>query len=251
MYKNSPPELKESVLVTIRAALASAINTCNAILISQPPPAIGGNQDWRIDNMISVIDGAITMYKNCPPELKESVIVTLRAALMSAVQTCDGVLGTNQALPTPTSPAVAEPAKAVSTPSMSIPAEPLDTSFHQVVVHDPPPSPPVEASSIDTDSNSRTLETIYEKVIAASGDGKFGLRSDLGANEANELAESLVEMRKTLMKELEMGIPAPGLATEKETNEVLVVAANGTTESSSVSKYQQMLAKARATKAAE
>jgi hypothetical protein len=38
---------------------------------------------------------------------------------------------------------------------------------------------------------------------------------------------------------------------EKETNEVLVVAANGTTESSSVSKYQQMLAKARATKAAE
>ena len=234
MYKNSPPELKESVLLTLRAALNSAINTCNSILVSQPPPAIRGNPNGLIDNTIAVIDGAVTMYKNSPPELQESVLVTLRAALISAVETCDNVLGPNQAFMTP-----AEPSTPVVAPV------PAAASVPSVSSTPPPPSPPA-ASSTHTDAYGSTLEGIYDKVLAASGDGKFGLRSDLTASEANELAESLVEMRKTLMKELETVIPSP--STVKE--EVPVAASNGASESSSISKYQQMLAKARAEKAA-
>jgi hypothetical protein len=247
MYKNSPPELKESVLFTLRAALNSAINTCNSILVSQPPPAVRGNPNGLIDNTIAVIDGAVTMYKNSPPELQESVLVTLRAALISAVETCDNVLGSNQASKTPVSPAPpADPAKATAAPVPAATAVPSPPPVPSVPSTPPPPPSPPAASTTFADLNSKTLEGIYEKVLAASGDGKFGLRSDLTASEANELAESLVEMRKTLMKELETGISAPGTVKD----EVPGAASNGASASSSVSKYQQMLTKARAEKAA-
>ncbi|KAG7363177.1 hypothetical protein IV203_026537 [Nitzschia inconspicua] len=224
MYKNCPPELKQSVLVTLRAALVAAVDTCNCILISQPPPAIPGNPEGKIDNTITVIEGAISMYKNSPPALQESVLVTLRAALISAVQTCAIVVGGEQQL-TPS------PSQAVISTITQNPA----TSTTQVA--------PTSASppTIGTDPNSRRLEEIYDNVQAAAGDGKLGLRKDLMPEEANDLADQLVEMRRLLMEELESGIPDPEPVVQQGT-------LGG--ESSAASKYQQMLAKAREEKTA-
>jgi hypothetical protein len=236
MYKNSPPELKQSVLVTLRAALVSAVDTCNKVLVSQPPPAIPGNPDGIIDNTIAVIEGAVTMYRNSPPGLKESVLVTLRAALISAVETCSIVLGSEQqatSLPPPPPTQVADQTATTVAPQFEAPTQ--QQSFPEVST--------TSAGSVvvGTDPNSRRLEEIYEKVASAAGDGRLGLRRDLKPEEANELADQLVEMRSLLMEELEAGIPDPEPVLQQTT-------AGG--ESSAASKYQQMLAKARAEKAA-
>lgn len=222
MYKRSPPELKSSVLVTLRAALVSAVDTCNAVLASQPPPAIPGNPDGRIDDTIAVIEGAVNMYKCSPPEIQESVLVTLRAALISAVETCS---------------VVAEGSQMASPPNSSQTAAPSIAQIEDL--RTPESSPAVEA-----DPNSRRLEEIYGNINAAAGDGKLGLRGDLRPEEANELADQLVEMKSLLMAELESGIPdsTPALQTANTGGD--------SSTSSTASKYQQMLTKARAEKAA-
>jgi hypothetical protein len=224
MYKNSPPALQQNVLVTLRAALVSAVDTCNSILSSEPPPAIGANPDGRIDNTIAVIEGAITMYKNSPPVLKDSVLVTLRAALISAVETCSLVVDGDQTVAV--SQSVQEQPRAVSAPNAVsiIPIAPPESVS-------PLPTAPVKA----LDPNSQKLERIYESLKASAGGGRLGLRNDITPDKAKELADQLIEMRSTLMKEIEI-VPILKPATESQ-------------PTGSAPKYQQMLAEARAKKA--
>lgn len=239
MYKNSPPELRQSVLATLRAALVSAVGTCNTILAAQPPPAIAGNPDGKIDNTIAVIEGAITMYKNSPPVLKESVLVTFRAALISAVETCSIVLGTEQQLSPPPPSATEYSLKATlpksGAPPVTVAPSPAEDTKKSQQHSSTPPS-----SGSGTDPNSNRLEEIYEKVVSAAGDGRLGLNSELMPSEAEELADDLVEMRRILMQELELDVSQPES----------VLQSTGGEKSSTGSKYQQMLAKARAEKAA-
>jgi hypothetical protein len=212
MYKNCPPELKETVLLTLRAALLSAINTCNNVMTNKesfPQSSASGN--GQVDSMIACIEGAITMYKNSPPELKESILMALRAALMSAVDTCNKVLANNQiasSAPVPVQKPLAQTAVA---PKLVVPTPPAPTG---------------------DDENSILLDRIYSQIKNASGDGRFGLKPGLSADEASDVADKIVEMRGVLMNELDSGIPA-----EKSEG-----------GSSSTSKYQQMLAKTRAEK---
>lgn len=216
MYKNSPASIQDSVLSTLRVALVSAVDTCNTALASQPAPSIAASPDARIEGTIACIEGVIAMYKNSPPQLKESMLTTLRAALISAVETCNVVIGDSSS-PLPPPPVVP-----------TVDASPTQTSTSSSQVSQPP-------QAMATDPNSKALEEIYEKVKAASGDGNLGLRSDLTAAEATDLADQLVDMRSILMEELDSGIPEP-------------VAAVGQ-ESSASSRYQEMLAKARSEKA--
>lgn len=212
MYKNSPPAIQESVLVTLRAALVAAIDTCNTALATQPAPSVAASPDASIDGMIACLDGATTMYKNSPPALKESVLVTLRMALMSAVETCNIILSPVQeelsvTVSAPASVEVVEPTPVATSGS---PSDTTDT--------------PVSTSSTPAlaDKNSMALEALYEKLESASGDGKLGLSSDLTATEAAELADELAVMRSVLMEELQ--------------------------ETAAPSKYQQMLSKKKAEK---
>ena len=80
----------------------------------------------------------------------------------------------------------------------------------------------------------------------AAGDGSLGLKSDLSSEEATELADQLQEMRGILMEELNSGIPDEGAPASKPKEVAKAASASG----SSVSNYKQMLAKARAEKAA-
>jgi hypothetical protein len=238
MYKNSPPQLQPSVLVTLRAAFLSAIGTCNTILTAQPPPTMAGHPDNRMDNTISVIEGAITMYKNSPPGLKESVLGTFRAALISAVETCTVALGTEQQLspPSPPSPsATGYPAKEVFPVPETAPValSPADESMRV-----PQNSTGHSSSDSGTDPNSKRLREIYAKVKSAAGDGRLGLNGELMPREAEELADELVDMRRILMQELELDDSQPESLFQ----------ATGKGKSSIGSKYQQMLAKARAEK---
>jgi hypothetical protein len=237
MYKNYPPQLQQSVLATLRAALAAAVGTCNTILAAQPPPAMAGDPDGRIDNTIAVIEGAITMYRNSPPALKESVLATFRAALISAVETCSIAIGTEQqsSYPPPPSPPITEYSIKATPPVTDTLSGTEDTAVNPQKY-----SPATSSSANDTDPNSKSLGKIYEKVKAAAGDGRLGLDNKLQPSEAEELADQLVEMRRILMQELDLGLSQPESvlrATDKEKSPI-------------GSKYQQMLAKARAEKAA-
>lgn len=234
MYNNSPPAIRDSVLVTLRAALMAAVDTCNVALASQPAPPVTAGPDASIEGMVACIEGAVTMYKNSPPALKESVMVTLRMALMSAVATCDVILGSGQA-PAPV---------AVAPPAAQAPAPVQPAAVVETAPVTPPPAPPVEL-----DRNSKALEKLYEKVQSAAGDGKLGLRSDLSADEASELVNDLVGMRKILMEELEAGIPEPGEAAPEPAKVTSPARDKPVSGTSTASKYQQMLAKARAEKA--
>jgi hypothetical protein len=297
--------LQEGILITLRSAILSAVITCNDIILDPPPPAIPQypQQSWgptstsaaaasggggggaivqaqqtpagdRINSMLSCIQGAITMYRNSPMELQETVLVTLRSALLSAVNTCNEIIAKNEMQNYEAFRRVATDPRTrdSSRPTSSS----LPTQFYDVIPQEqeqqqqwrdvaqvaapPPPSPPspvqmvssagatptAAASSLradGTDSNSQVLENIYAKLQAAAGDGKMGLRPDLTPEETAELADAIADMRMLLVDELENGIPAANSSSSTTAATATAAAA-----SSSTSKYQEMLAKARAEK---
>ena len=47
----------------------------------------------QVKSMLACIEGMIVMYKHRPPELKESALITVCAALLSAVYTVSKELG--------------------------------------------------------------------------------------------------------------------------------------------------------------
>jgi hypothetical protein len=209
MYRNCPPELQSGVLMTLRAALLSAVSTCNDIVgdnASHLNFMAGGGTSRdtpateRIRSMLSCIDGAITMYKNSPPELQQAVLVTLRAALLSAVGTCNEIIADNDAGAFMTSVATIDPVA-------SVPAQFTDlTSEKGVAGHDKAGKQSMTSYS-GNDENSHFLESVYQQLQKAQGEGKMGLRHDLTPAEAEELAASISEMHLLLVDELENGIP--------------------------------------------
>jgi hypothetical protein len=261
MYKNSPPTLKESILVALRAALVSAVDTCsNAAGIGEAADYgithPGSASIAQIDGVVACIDGAVAMYRNSPDSVKKDVLVALRAALVSAVSTCNNVIGdaaipsTAYQAPPATEVARASPTAPAATQSatQSVVGDSLaETPFENPEVVSAPATTEVEedlTASIGPDANSKVLEGIYNKIRAASGNGSLGLRSDLTSSEGSVLAEEISEVRNILMQELDAGIPNPEQLPEK-------ASALSDDGSSSASKYQQMLAKARAEKEAE
>jgi hypothetical protein len=216
MFKTSPPELQGSVLVTLRAALLASIQTCNEVLVNSPEssinvPAIARapatSQSDRITSMLAYLEAATSMYKNAPAELQGTVLVTTRVALLSAVSTCNDVIGDGTDNTPPATDAVAVA----------------------------PPAPEVEEPPTGNDANSQMLQEIYERLKSAGGNGKMGLDASLSAADAKELKDALSDMRTLLVDELHSGIPAP--SEEGATPE-------GSSKSF-MSLYQKMLGKSR------
>ena len=188
MYKNSPPELQEGLVVTLRSALMVAVKTCNEVIVEKGLESAipGANSVPAADRMASTIacvEGAVQMYKNSPPELQEGLLVTFRSALMAAVNTCNQVIAENevenvQAYRQTVAPPVAE--------SAAVPP----TQFFEVTPYTPPtesgevstPEPVVEMQApTGTDENSQLLLKVYDSLVASSGNEKFGLGKLSGA----------------------------------------------------------------------
>ena len=131
-----------------------------------------------------------------PPELQRGVIFTLRAALVSAVNTCNKIIAENDV----------ENFQQYeqATTGMNMPSStPKPTQFYDVV-H----IPDVEETAVlnGLGANSIALEYVYNKLQAAAGNGKMGLREDLTSAEASDLADSS-EMSPMLMDEFDSRIP--------------------------------------------
>lgn len=251
MYRNSPPELRESVLVTFRAALLSAVKTVSEILAPGEPvvpltpttrPSAGDQQDneQRIGAMISLIEGAIVMYKNSPPELHSSILVTLRAALLSGIGALNGIIANNQ-IPNLQFYQAAQPSeepKAV--PGKVNDVVPQLGGVAAVVAAEPAKAVAASGHS-GKDENSKFFEQLHAKLETAKGEGKMGLRTDMSSVTATELANDLAKMRSLLVKELQDGIPK-SKATDVESTS----SSTGNSGPSTSLRYQEMLAKARA-----
>jgi hypothetical protein len=227
-YRNAPPELQGSVLVTLRAALLSALDTLAQEIENEAPTAPSSSlsmtetpvspvtltpeQTERVFSMNACIEGAITMYNNSPAQLRSSILVTLNAALMSAVTTFNEIMA-----------GVGEAASAVD--SQTIPESP-------------------EYSG--NDPNSLMLQEIYEKIKAAGGDGPMGLRTDISEEEAQDLQDSLTDMRTLLVDELHSGIPEESNEAQVEPQlDAVPDEETPNTASSTASTYRKMLQRAR------
>ena len=264
MYRNSPPELREGVLVTFRAALVSAIHTVSEILepttgqvqLPTPSSGSGGTQtdddSSRVNAMIALIEGAVVMYKNSPPELQTSILVTLRAALLSAIGTLNSIIAFNEVENVRAYQAAAAAAATVAPSTPAPPAQDGPVSFYEVVPSVQTGAAPTPAAAVSTtvpetkgtDANSRFFEELRDKLQSAKGDGVMGLRTDLSGSTAAELADDLARMRSLLVQELENGIPEPTASSSSTPS------SNGDRgdSSSATSRYQEMLAKARSEK---
>jgi hypothetical protein len=254
MYRNSPPELRESVVAVFRSALVSALNTVTELLPPgapavppSPPPASSDlsqpTQDGeaRISGTIALIEGAIVMYKNSPPELHSSILVTLRGALLSGIGTLNGVIAENEAKNLKSyqqqQPTVSSfPPSTATAPGEYYDVIPIEQAA-------PGTSPPTSRSATQPpeDSNSQFFERVHAKLQQAKGDGIMGLRADMDAASATDLADDLSKMRSLLVKELEVGIGGGTGPSSSAT-------AASPSSSSAASRYQDMLAKARAEK---
>ena len=263
MYRNSPPELQQGVLINLRAALLSAISACDVTIndnelknleafrsatsdprtrdnrpSQQSSPATGSSmmsvasydleeeqapssipRSERINSLLACVEGAIQMYKNSPPELQEGVLITLRAALFSAAKTCNSII------------TEAGGDAAAFTPSAAITRSKSDRTSGATEVYDVVPEETVTNVAIK-DENSDFFEEVLEKLVAASGNGKMGLREDISSSEAAELSTSIAKMRSLLVEELENSPTSPSAETTAPVS----------------SKYEEMLAKARADK---
>jgi hypothetical protein len=213
LYKNSPPQLQESMLGAVRAALSSAVTTCNEVLqneekqVFSPMGSSSASNSDRAASMIACVEGATLMYKNSPVELQAAVLPTLRTALLSAIASCDAILANDkveQAATTQQTFATA-PSAIPEAHSMDF-EEKVDTASANA------PAPvPDTASSVNIE-NSKILEDIYFTLQKASGGGKMGLRDDLSPIEADNLADDLVQVRRILVDELNDG-PSPPIIT--------------------------------------
>lgn len=252
MYKNSPPMLQDSVLATLRAAFVSAVGTLTDLLPGtvstadlSAQVASGANTPTaeRVQSIFLCIEGAIQMYKNSPPMLQESVLGSLRAALLTGVGTLNAIMATDSGMAASVAPSYLDviPERSTSPP----PPPPSAVATAPVAASSTPSvaAPPQQDTYLYSgkDMNSQFFEQVYSKLEAAAGDGKMGLKKDMSAEEAAELADSLAQMRLLLVDELQNGIPEEGDGPSIKGTETADSTASN-------SKYQDMLAKARANK---
>ena len=232
MFQSSPPELQGGMLVALHAAVAAAASTLADIVEADDPPSQTASSSTpptaeRINGAIACVQGAIQMYQSSPvPEAQGGMLLALHAAIAAAATTLGDMVNTEHDRQRTTTVI----ASSSEDEAVVAPAEPTTAS--------PPPTAQSATPPNGTDENTVFLEGVYKKLKRAAGPGKMGLRDDF--QDAESLLEDLNKMRMLLVEELETGIPESDGAS---------VTSSRSSEGSAPSKYQEMLAKARADKA--
>lgn len=207
---------------------------------SNPYPATPRPE--RINGLLSCVEGAILMYRNSPPELLEGVLITLRAALFTAAKTCNSILSENQnGDDDDYGGGVFHNSMSSNPTTRTTPTHFYDVvpEVEQQAAEGVPPSP----TTTTTDENSEFLQQVWDKLAAAAGTGKMGLREDLSADEATDLVDAIATMRSILIEELENDDSSTTTADSVRQDD-----SQSPPRPSAFSKYDEMLAKARADK---
>lgn len=187
-----------------------------------PEPVIAEkviNIDAALSGSIQCIEGALGMYKSADTKAKSDLLSPLRAALLSAVDKLDEVIAEQEVLP------------------------PIAVSA--------PPAQPAAPSITSNPSSEGTLKKAYDALSSAVGDGKFGLKN-MSSQEAESLVDTLSEMKGILLQELDLGTPQTPKPVSPPTPPADDPPLTNTSaeKKEAGSKFQQMLAKAKAEEAA-
>ena len=169
-----------SVAAGIVEATKAAPPAGSATEAGAPAPSVTG--------AIACVEGAVQLFKASGPEEQESLLPSLRAALLSAADTLAAAEKASSSSSSSAEVASTAPVSGMSFPSTYTVSEP-------------------SAPTAGDDANSKQLREIQSKLKAAAGEGKFGLK-DLSKEEASSLGDALVDMRTLLMEELDAGIPS-------------------------------------------
>ena len=168
-----------SVAAGIVEATKAAAPAGSATEAGAPAPSVTG--------AIACVEGAVQLFKASGPEEQESLLPSLRAALLSAADTLAAAEKASSSSSSSVEAASAAPMSGMSFPSTYAVSEP--------------------ATPAGDDANTKQLREIQSKLKAAAGEGKFGLKV-LSKEEASSLGDALVDMRTILMEELDAGIPS-------------------------------------------
>lgn len=164
---------------------------------------------------IACVQAAATMYLDADAASQDDLVVTVRDALASALDTLDDEIK-NRSSDNVAPQQHLQVSKPVFATTMEFPDTfqvakseieselasdiPIDSKSNQ------PESTLVEAVS-SVDSNSAALQDIYETLKSVAGDQKFGL-GNVSSDDTSNIKDALIEMRGLLMDELDNGIPA-------------------------------------------
>jgi hypothetical protein len=196
MYANSPPEIQQNLLFSLHTALVSASDTCarviplyNQVSSSGSSPGMQGgnvpggdgavmatfsstNVDPRLAPSLACVAGAIQMYRNSPSDMKQGMLMALRAALMSAANTCATLVDVGGS--------VYQTYNLASPPvSSSVSSNPItqQNAYEADIEEATDKVSDLQASQIfvGDDPNSAFLRKVYSALESASGEGNLGL----------------------------------------------------------------------------
>jgi len=226
----------------------------------------------RLDaGVLACVKGAVSAYENTQ---QEALLMPLRNALLSAASAINTVIAEGEVEnarryeavvdTAPSSPPAPQQAQAVVPVAL-----PVEQEGEKVIeIRDEVPFKQPAAQDIGSTtplSNTARLQDAYDTLKASEGGGKFGLKKGISGSEISHVSEVLSDMRTLIMEELDTGITEPRVSQTVESGstatsttsapsgeERVDVAAEAMPTSPTVpsaggsSKYEQMLAKAKA-----
>lgn len=140
---------------------------------------------------IACVDAAVNMYKSADSAGQEELILPVRDALLSAVNTINRVIAEEE-LKSAKGQATSE-----SEPTLSIPVKTQSEEEEvQEIVN------VIANASEQSTENTERLQKAYDSLKAVTGNKKFGLRDDLSPEEISNTRDAIVDMRGALMDEL-------------------------------------------------
>lgn len=180
-----------------------------------PAPPVEREQMSPLTGSVACIDAAITMYKNSDAAGQSELIVPLRDALLSAVNTINKVVAeedlnaqsSSSASSPPPSPDAPEPVYATTMdfPETYQVARPEEEDLQEIaeVIANSSTSSGAAVLSENTARLQKTLDSLK----ALTGNKKLGLR-DISKEEIASARDAINDMRSVFMDELEANVPA-------------------------------------------
>lgn len=191
-------------------------------LSQQPPPATADS----LAASLALVEAALQSYKESPSADRKKTVMSLSKALMFAIgasnkHIAEGELQAHRAAMEAGPQSVATAASATNVAGAQQPMTGFPTTYAITRPEEESESTTATTQSdaaasiiathnpalvVDRLDNENKLEEVYNALVRTAGEGgKFGLKN-ISEDEANELADKLVNMRSILLDELNNGI---------------------------------------------
>jgi len=202
--------------------------------------------------VLACVNGAIKVYENASTSTeREGLLMPLRDALLSAASEINRII------------AECEVENSKKYNEVHAPKAEVDLSTDILEKDNSQPQYPTEVHESTenlqsvvkedqeaSDSSSEAiLQEAYDALEAMKGDGKFGVKRDITPGEMTHVSDILMNMRDVLINELDPSITGKASGESEVKAPTFTSSADADATPSGSSKYQQMLAKAKAEEA--